>query len=162
MRQRVWTKDMGSQKMIVVPRKLQCSIYDSHCIENEGVLAAFRNPVWKRQAGWGDPLEGPKTRRQCNLLSAQSQKGQHSYFPPTLRQKYHSYSSPLKSLPAGRSKKKDNKILFLSCRVMIFKDSYWTNWSSKDNTSPIPDPKWIPKIHPSKISSPICILYLGL
>ena len=49
-------------------------------------------------------MEGPKTRRQCNLLSAQSQKGQHSYFPPTLRQKYHSYSS-LKSLPAGQIKK---------------------------------------------------------
>ena len=151
----------GKSKIIVVPRKLQCSIYDSQCIENEGVLAAFRNPVWKRQARGGDPLEGPKTRRQCNLLSAQSQKGQHSYFPPTLRQKYHSYSSPLKSLPAGQIKK-IIKILCFSCRLMIFNDSYWTNWSSKDNTSPIPDPKWIPKIHPSKISSPICILYLGL
>ena len=60
------------------------------------------------EGGGVDPLEGPKTRRQCNLLSAQSQKGQHSYFPPTLRQKYHSYLShlkSLKSLPAGQIKK---------------------------------------------------------
>ena len=70
------------------------------------------------EGGGVDPLEGPKTRRQCNLLSAQSQKGQHSYFPPTLRQEYRSYSSPLKSLPAGQIKKrKDNKILFFAAEL---------------------------------------------
>ena len=34
------------------------------------------------------PSKGPKALRQCNLLSAQSQKGQNSYFPPTHSQKY--------------------------------------------------------------------------
>ena len=34
------------------------------------------------------PSKGPKAQRQCNLLSAQSQKGQNSYFPPTHSQKY--------------------------------------------------------------------------
>ena len=91
------------------------------------------------EGGGVDPLEGPKTRRQCNLLSAQSQKGQHSYFPPTLRQEYRSYSSPLKSLPAGQMKK-IIKFLFFPAELRFLRILIGPTGPAKITLPQLPNP----------------------
>ena len=66
------------------------------------------------------PSKGPKAQRQCNLLSAQSQKGQNSYFPPTHSQKYLGWpsfqkcKSPMLISGTGRKISKKNRTFVAS------------------------------------------------